>query len=1256
MIIQKITLCNLNSIQGEQTIDFTQEPLRSAGLFAITGDTGAGKSTILDAICLALYNRAPRFDNVELLNTSNTQAQGESDAKRLQAKDPRNMLRRGQREGYALVEFSTLDGSVYEASWRVRIKRTGTPDRIARTLRRLSPKRETVDERDIARRIPEIIGLDYDQFSRTVLLAQNSFANFLKARRSEKSALLEKLTGTEIYGAISKQIYRLTDEARRDKEALENQLAGILRDRLEPAMLAEQEQRQDFLVTACRTVDDKLAGLQKGLDWLDRKAQAEQQLAQCEQEYDEAYKTCIAARDDEQKVERYDAVLVVQPLYQEIMVRKQDIEQLKAQEESLARQIAEQERLTQQTYLRLQATGEATRKAENALAQRRAIITRGHTLTGEIKEGQLQLSKAQETLVEIRHSLRERQNQHSGKMEELRKTQEALEKQQLHLQELSVHKRMFEKFDLLKDKLAQFDSESRRNEEAHKKATVLQQRLQTATEAAARLEATGQDNQARMNTLKSELLIHQQTNSGLGGERLQQQFAASKNRLLRLRHAASLWQHITEGYEEINDKQAEISRNAVEQEQMKADIERLERERQVADEVYKRLHVALTLSHSENIVALRKRLKEGTACPVCGATHHPYHTETERELGELLAGLEKDDSEAHEKLEAKTQALEDLRQKLATGQGRLAAEQQALAQRLQRQKADVEAWEEYVDLDPTFADCSPTVNREARRLMIELHADNAKKAAAEAEEELAAYNFHQGHINRLNEEIAALAGHMEENQVRLQSLRTQQQITSAALDEVNLSLNISERTCSQLYIDLDEMITLSAWFTTWKTNYDGFRMRLTGLYHDWGQTCRELEACEHREGLLREETKATATAVAETERTLARANDDFLAIDEGLRLKREEFAHLFPDQSPEAEEERLTRQIEAARDDENKAREAREAAERTIGELRGARQRVNEDRLAKQEECRTKGHDLDLWLLKFNSSHPPMQMKELQQLFSDATDWKKLREKLDAAHGHLKLAEHRLEAARGFLLQIQNDKNRPQAEDDSQALPTETMLRDAIAAARQQSEQFHEELSAIRVTLTKHYSCLHDAGLRQNQIDTARDNYREWESINALLGSADGKRFRELAQSYTFGFLVEQANYHLRMLSPRYELSSQTGTLSLTVIDHDMFDEERYVQSLSGGETFVVSLALALGLSSLSTGQIAIGSLFIDEGFGNLDQSSLALVMDALARLETTQGRKVGVVSHTPQIRSQIHPQIRLVKHPTGGRSEIKVE
>ena len=140
----------------------------------------------------------------------------------------------------------------------------------------------------------------------------------------------------------------------------------------------------------------------------------------------------------------------------------------------------------------------------------------------------------------------------------------------------------------------------------------------------------------------------------------------------------------------------------------------------------------------------------------------------------------------------------------------------------------------------------------------------------------------------------------------------------------------------------------------------------------------------------------------------------------------------------------------------------------------------------------------------------------------------------------------------------------------------------------------------------------------------------------------------EMLLNGEFDFALEECGQTGKIFLP--------GTLDLEIIDRDMFDRRRYVYSLSGGETFIVSLALALGLASLSSGNLSIGSLFIDEGFGNLDQGSLALVMDALSHLESTQGRKVGVISHTEQIRSQISPQIHIVKLPTGGRSRIEIE
>ena len=170
MKIEKITVCNLASIEGEFVIDFTAEPLRSAGLFAITGDTGAGKSTLLDAICLALYNRAPRFDDTERVPKDDLLA---DDGTQLSTGDVRNILRRGCKEAHSTVEFSLPDGGRYEARWYVRLKRTGTCDKVSRSLRRLAPHKETVPEKEIQDRITALTGLDYTQFTRTVMLAQN---------------------------------------------------------------------------------------------------------------------------------------------------------------------------------------------------------------------------------------------------------------------------------------------------------------------------------------------------------------------------------------------------------------------------------------------------------------------------------------------------------------------------------------------------------------------------------------------------------------------------------------------------------------------------------------------------------------------------------------------------------------------------------------------------------------------------------------------------------------------------------------------------------------------------------------------------------------------------------------------------------------------------------------------------------------------------------------------------------------------------
>ena len=170
----------------------------------------------------------------------------------------------------------------------------------------------------------------------------------------------------------------------------------------------------------------------------------------------------------------------------------------------------------------------------------------------------------------------------------------------------------------------------------------------------------------------------------------------------------------------------------------------------------------------------------------------------------------------------------------------------------------------------------------------------------------------------------------------------------------------------------------------------------------------------------------------------------------------------------------------------------------------------------------------------------------------------------------------------------------------------------------------------------------------------ARHTLEEWDQICQAIGG-EGKTLRKIAQCYTLRFLIAHANAEIRRFNTRYELTQVANSLGIRVIDHDRADDIRDTTSLSGGETFIVSLGLALGLSSLSSRNISFDNLFIDEGFGTLDPDTLATVIDSLASLQSSRGKKVGVISHTDVISERISTQVRIIKNGNSGSSHIEI-
>ncbi|MGL4270048.1 MAG: AAA family ATPase, partial [Plesiomonas sp.] len=234
-----LRLCgeNLASLQQPFAIDFDGRILGEAGLFAITGNTGAGKSTLLDAICLALFDRMPRLQS----NRKNDAQIGrDDDNNRIAANDVRNILSRGAAEGFSEVDFLAEDGQRYRAHWTVRRARGRLDGRLQQSEMWLENLADGVrfagKKTEVLARIEQLLGLSFEQFQRAVLLPQGEFAAFLKANADERAALLERMTGGEIYSRLSQAAY---ERARSEEQTL-SQLSAQLGDL---QLLSDDEQQ-----------------------------------------------------------------------------------------------------------------------------------------------------------------------------------------------------------------------------------------------------------------------------------------------------------------------------------------------------------------------------------------------------------------------------------------------------------------------------------------------------------------------------------------------------------------------------------------------------------------------------------------------------------------------------------------------------------------------------------------------------------------------------------------------------------------------------------------------------------------------------------------------------------------------------------------------------------------------------------------------------------------------------------------------------
>lgn len=1270
---------NLTSLAGTFAVNLNDGPLRRAGLFAITGPTGAGKSTILDALCLALFDAIPR-----LPTGRGEQSAAERDPKTLAANDVRGVLRRGAASGWAEVDFIGVDGHGYRARWevrRARLKADGAVQAQSMSLSSLEGDQRFGDgKKSVLAEIEQRLGLSFEQFRRAVLLAQGDFATFLKAPATERSALLELLTGTEIYSALSKAAH---ERERREKQALDNLVAqgggiGVLAAEARAELETERQQADAAVADADRLVDEARAAL----DWWAQ----DRRLAEAEQTAQDA-----AARADAawQQAEPRRAVAALRRRAQPLRPLIADADRLAqavaqarhAEEDANAARAAAQQALVAATDRLTVAAGQAEAanaarlRAEPALAQAAELDGRIAALAREAEEAQTHAADAEAQARAAAETLRRADAALTAGRERVTALTAALAAQDA----LAPLAGQWARWDAALLRVADADARQRAAEaEAHRLATAL-----------AALDDQAEIAQTAVATAQADLDAADRALAGVEAEpapaldAVLTQRRATLDRRDRLRGLAALAEQTAQRREESARWRAERAARREEEARetaaaiaCAAEANAKQAARDEADDTLRRLR----LIQREDVDSLRRRLVAGEACPVCGSDHHPWAgdgaplaqlRDVTRDQEQRVAVLARDHTDAlarqagHEATARAARSaaaglderLDVLDRALDADGARWTRERSALVALLTGPEVPTPLATAQLAHTHLTADALPATPEAGA--LAEWLAEFDTRLEALAEEEARALD----HRKRLDaaREAQTQAGDRLRRAGEAQSrVAREREATGNAQRLADGNRDHARRDGDAARSELAEPL---AFLPDWRAALDrdpaAFRAEWSARVAAY-QNQRDERADQER-GVADSERRVEraqadhsgAAALAETARQRCHGLTDRL---DALRTERAGLLDGQPVAERRAALDAQQRQADSAA--QQAALERQDAAARLTAAAhlveRSHAAAIAADQAAAEARDRLTDALTASGLSDAEARHATAQ-PEAEGLAEDHALAELETARRDAA---LVLAERRRQRA------DHRDRQPPHAaqtmgdgdgEDDLTGLTGLTRAEAALTEAISHQDAARQRQGAARGRLTaddENRARLADLTIA---IDAQKSQHALWLSLSGLIGSADGQKMRNFAQSLSLDRLLAHANRHLDELARRYRLERVPGAnLDIQVIDREMGDERRGVHSLSGGELFLVSLALALGLSAMAAGTAGgIGTLFIDEGFGTLDPDSLDVALSCLEALQAG-GRQVGVISHVPAMVERIGAQVR-VNPLGGGRSRVTV-
>lgn len=1065
MKIKKLTIQNINSIYGTWTIDFQHEDYLNNPLFAIVGKTGSGKSTILDAICFALYDQTDRMEKtrgaIASYHTKECMAELEFE------------LNGKTYISHTSMSCGTKDGSFDNApngSWL-----QCDSEKIEGTLRKCA-------------RVNELLGLNFSQFRRVILLAQGKFNAFLTEAPDKRADILENITGTEIYSRIGEKIHSMRTNKDSATKELETALALI--QVLPTEKKEEKNKRLEEIKSDEAKANEAIKNLEALLSAAQKAKEAEEAIDKLKQEENDLKKREKAFEVEKPRLNAGKIASNVTPAYSAFENIRKEQERDEKEKQSVldtlpdlqnhrdtAKSKSEAEEKIFQTVAAKKQTREAflndIDKLDNEIAR----------LNGELKSNKDAQKKAQENKDKCDKAIATLDKE----IAELQNTKKSADEYvQSHQKdsELAVKKVAWDDaYKALCKTRESVDSLKKKEKNEQKKLTQAEKKAQevkgTLSDKTTALEKTEKAKKVAENALTA----------ALGG-------------------------HSLEALEIAKNKQTEI----------------------------------VSLLTALKPYEILKTFEEGSPCPVCGATHHPYRQQHFDESPELKAAKDtlKDEQTKYDVAKKASDALTNAAFELANADS---------------------AWK------------------------------LAQSEAATADKEL----------SEKKEAFANLLKEMQENEAiaDTQCLQLKGDMAEFGIDWNGcgaLPEIIVERN-----LEYAKQKALSDGF---EKQQDSLKAKLAGLN---GELSGKVDALNN-----------ATTQLAKTDAQLAEISKKRL--------------DTYQDKKTDEERNVLQAQYKEALQQRDAAASALASATTNVANSEKRIETLAEQINSRKDEFTRKEKELNSLLLangltieKYLATR--LEQSEMTQLVTEETALAGTRTNLDKAFR----------------------EQRQKQEDNAKRLPENFNLQETAAQKAELQTKLSElaaERGGIQQELNANEKNSATADKLQNDLKLAKAESDRWAKLDSWLG---GQKFKRLAQSYTFEELLGKANEQLHnMLNGRYQMCSNCndGNLEIDVVDNQLGGDTRTSKNLSGGEQFIISMALALGLASMVGEKLRIDSLFLDEGFGTLDGNELEEAMNTLSQLKGN-GKLVGIITHAERLQERIATRLCLEKQGNG-RSVIE--